>query len=220
MDIHKPKPWQGLREFLKEIGTIVVGVLIALGAEQTVEWLHRQHEVAEARDVLREEMAGDARLAKLRLEETPCMQRLLDRAAAWANGGPPPIWQSYDLGVLNVSAWDEAKTAAVPHMPLKERIAYDKFYAGAADSNEVIHNVRASFGEMSRYQAMSRVPAEERLRALEDVARAKAQVGVLAGYDRGMLAVAKSMGVTPAPYTATAAAGLSRVCGPAAPQAR
>jgi hypothetical protein len=40
MDIHIPKPWRGLPEFLKEIGTIVIGVLIALGAGQVVEWLH------------------------------------------------------------------------------------------------------------------------------------------------------------------------------------
>ena len=39
MDIHKPKPWRGWPEFLKEIGTIVIGVLIALGAEQGVEWV-------------------------------------------------------------------------------------------------------------------------------------------------------------------------------------
>ncbi|MDB5442210.1 MAG: hypothetical protein JWP73_586, partial [Phenylobacterium sp.] len=33
MDIHKPKPWHGLREFLKEYAIIVVGVLTALAAE-------------------------------------------------------------------------------------------------------------------------------------------------------------------------------------------
>ena len=31
MDIHKPKPWHGFREFLKEYAIIVVGVLTALG---------------------------------------------------------------------------------------------------------------------------------------------------------------------------------------------
>lgn len=36
MDIHKPKPWHGPREFLKEYLIIVVGVLTALAAEQTV----------------------------------------------------------------------------------------------------------------------------------------------------------------------------------------
>ncbi len=45
MDIHKPKPWHGFREFLKEYVIIVVGVLTALGAEQGVEWLHWRHEV-------------------------------------------------------------------------------------------------------------------------------------------------------------------------------
>jgi hypothetical protein len=52
MDIHKPKPWRGWPEFLKEIGTIVIGVLIALGAEQGVEWLHWRHEVHVAREAI------------------------------------------------------------------------------------------------------------------------------------------------------------------------
>jgi len=37
MDIHKPKPWHGVREFLKEYLIIVVGVLTALAAESAVE---------------------------------------------------------------------------------------------------------------------------------------------------------------------------------------
>ncbi len=48
MDIHKPKPWYGAREFLKEYVIIVVGVLTALGAEQVVEHLRWQKAVDEA----------------------------------------------------------------------------------------------------------------------------------------------------------------------------
>jgi hypothetical protein len=50
MDIHKPKPVHGWREFLKEYLIIVVGVLTALAGEQGVEWLHWRHvaHVAEA----------------------------------------------------------------------------------------------------------------------------------------------------------------------------
>jgi hypothetical protein len=55
MDIHKPKPWHGVREFAKEIGTIVIGVLIALGAEQTVEAIHRQRDRTELREALQRE---------------------------------------------------------------------------------------------------------------------------------------------------------------------
>lgn len=43
MHFHLPKPLHGWREFAGEVGIIVIGVLIALGAEQLVEdW--RWHE--------------------------------------------------------------------------------------------------------------------------------------------------------------------------------
>jgi len=60
MDLHKPKPWHGLREFLKEYLIIVVGVLTALGGEQVVEWLHQRTELREARAALREEVSEGA----------------------------------------------------------------------------------------------------------------------------------------------------------------
>ena len=37
MHVHLPKPLHGWREFTGEVGIIVLGVLIALGAEQVVE---------------------------------------------------------------------------------------------------------------------------------------------------------------------------------------
>ena len=45
MHIHVPKPLHGWREFLGEVGVIVVGVLVALGAEQVVENLHHRSQV-------------------------------------------------------------------------------------------------------------------------------------------------------------------------------
>ena len=50
MEIHRPKAVHSWRELLKEIGIIVIGVVIALGAEQAVESLHwmRQVDVGEA----------------------------------------------------------------------------------------------------------------------------------------------------------------------------
>ncbi len=37
MHFHLPKPLHGCREFTGHVGIIVIGVLIALGAEQVVE---------------------------------------------------------------------------------------------------------------------------------------------------------------------------------------
>lgn len=59
MDVHKPKPWHGLREFFKEYVIIFVGVLTALGAEQTVEMLHWRHKLEQTTESLRLELIED-----------------------------------------------------------------------------------------------------------------------------------------------------------------
>ncbi len=56
---HKIRPPHGWREFLFEIGTIVLGVLLALGAEQGVEAMHHAHQVEEAENAMRLELLHD-----------------------------------------------------------------------------------------------------------------------------------------------------------------
>jgi hypothetical protein len=53
LDVHPPHaPTHTWRDFFIHIATIVIGLLIAVGLEQTVEWLHRRHQVAETRHAL------------------------------------------------------------------------------------------------------------------------------------------------------------------------
>ena len=72
MDIHRPKAARSIREFLIEIGTIVCGILIALGLEQAVEAWHWHHVVGEEREALRDEV-GHLRAAMMgRFELDAC----------------------------------------------------------------------------------------------------------------------------------------------------
>jgi hypothetical protein len=59
MHFHLPKPLHGWREFAGEVGIIVVGVLIALGAEQIVETLQWREKVRHAEQAMRLELAED-----------------------------------------------------------------------------------------------------------------------------------------------------------------
>ena len=52
MHVHVPKPLHGWKAFFNEILVIVIGVLIALGLEQGVEWAHWQHKVHDGRERL------------------------------------------------------------------------------------------------------------------------------------------------------------------------
>jgi hypothetical protein len=59
MHFHLPKPLHGWREFAGEVGIIVIGVLIALSAEQIVQTLQWREKVRHAEQAMRLELAED-----------------------------------------------------------------------------------------------------------------------------------------------------------------
>jgi len=59
MHLHLPKPLHGWRAFVGEVGIIVVGVLIALGAQQLVEDLHQRTELRDAEAAMTSELRDD-----------------------------------------------------------------------------------------------------------------------------------------------------------------
>jgi hypothetical protein len=96
MDLHKPKPIRNWREFLTEVGTIVLGVCIALTAEQAVEWWHWRGQVRDAREVIATELASNLAVAVTRLRTGTCTERRLDELAlildtASKTGSLPPL---------------------------------------------------------------------------------------------------------------------------------
>jgi len=96
MDIHKPRPWRNWREFLKELGTIALGVGVALAAEQTVEWFHWREQVTEAREAIASETTQNIAGSIRRMRSVQCTEsrldtlaRILDEAAS--TGKLPPV---------------------------------------------------------------------------------------------------------------------------------
>jgi hypothetical protein len=81
MHIHRPKPLHGLREILVEIGVIVIGVMIALAAEQWVEWTHWQERVRTGRREIHAEVAVDAVFYGFRATTEPSVVRRLNQLA-------------------------------------------------------------------------------------------------------------------------------------------
>jgi hypothetical protein len=56
LDVHAPhESIHSWRDFFIHIATISIGLLIAIGLEQTVEYLHHRHQVADLREALRTE---------------------------------------------------------------------------------------------------------------------------------------------------------------------
>lgn len=213
MDIHKPKPWHGLREFLKEYLIVVVGVLTALGAEQIVEVLHTDAEVREARHALREEIRTDMSIVAWGMEEDKCLLAQLPAYAAWARGAPkPPAFRTV-LPEFGTSSWDTVKTGAVPHMPLKERLAIGALYDALGNQQKVIDIQRSSsqvlFGAYER-DALSQADAG---RVLDAVAVERQLTNFHTSNGMSLLARAADLGVRPDPLSSSARGELARLCG-------
>jgi hypothetical protein len=92
MDIHKPKPIHGWRELFKEIGIIVIGVSIALSAEQGVERWRQHQQYREARQAMIDELSANLTNIRMRQKYIACtIQRMQDVDAILdrADGGQP-----------------------------------------------------------------------------------------------------------------------------------
>ena len=89
MHVHLPKPLHGWREFVGEVGVIVLGVLIALGFEQLVDTLHWRYEVAQSKASLRNEIIDHYLSASVFAIAEPCVdQQLLALEQAVLAPGP------------------------------------------------------------------------------------------------------------------------------------
>jgi len=136
MDLHKPRPWHGVREFLKEYLIVVVGVLTALGAEQVVEWVHRQSEVREAREAIRQELALNFAYLRSRDATRACVDRRLGEVQAILDAARPdgafkrPGWvgrpQFWSIETLRWDAASQSGRAAL--LPPNEMASYGSVY--------------------------------------------------------------------------------------------
>ncbi len=143
MDVHKPKPWGGWREFLKEYLTIVIGVLTALGADQVVENWRWQAKVHTVEAALQDELRDDLRQAYGRVAVEHCQgdyigtlaSRLRSSGLRWPGiapgGGKPPsdapalpaVYRAPE-GLWRTGTWDTAVSSDIlSHVP-RERSAF------------------------------------------------------------------------------------------------
>jgi hypothetical protein len=212
MDIHKPKPWRGWRELLKEIGTIVIGVLIALGAEQSVEWLHRTTEVAEARTALHDEIRRDMTVLVLEGREDRCMDAMLIKFDAWAKGGPKPALGHDLLQSFRSSVWEVARTGAVPHMALKERLALANFYGGIENQNSIVNNIRGLMTDLRGDYNLPTLSPTSAEGVLRDVGRARSNFSGQAGNIPRLLELGRAVGVQPSAPFPEAKARVDELC--------
>jgi hypothetical protein len=157
LEVHAPQ--EGLhswRAFFIHLATIVIGLLIAVGLEQSVEYFHHRHQVAEIRRSLAEERRINEIIFTSACSEfrryAPILQGSLQTLSYLRThpGASPSQWPSrFSFYILTIrfqdSAWKTAlQSAALEYVPRAEVRAYSDVYARLAEvSDESVAELRA-----------------------------------------------------------------------------
>ena len=169
MHFHLPKPVHGWRAFIGEVGIIVVGVLIALAAEQLVERWQWQNKVADTTDQLDAELHRDAVSAYDWLVVAPCVDQQLkaiDAALVSARQTgqlqPTPALTP-PLDVFTEDAWLNARALQVAdHLPPEKVTRYSQLFFLPHDlggSVPELHKEAAELDPVSK--GFSRISTDE-----------------------------------------------------------
>ena len=118
MKLSVPKPLHGWRQFAGEVGIIVIGVLLALGAQQFVSTLNDRRTAAETRAEVTDELNSDLMSIALRQSAEPCIDRRLSElrtiVAEWTRTGSfeTPAWVAQAPVIeIELSRYDAALSA-------------------------------------------------------------------------------------------------------------
>jgi len=172
MHVQLPKPLHGWRVFFGEVGVIVLGVLIALGAQQLAEnWDWRQKVEAAVTDMNNELGSGDGPEAYERLALHDCVSAHLNNLRASVEQGdrsksrklidqfwvPNRTWDSL--------ARDAANTADVAaHMPHQRMLQYRIAYEMVPDMQRLAEKELADLGHLRALPARGgQLTSEEKL---------------------------------------------------------
>ena len=172
LDVHPPHAsahtW---RDFLIHIATIVIGLLIAVGLEQSVEYFHTRHEVAETRRALRtERLINIHRFAAITAESrrfVPILQRNLAIFVYLRRhpNAPPSQWPGQldwsSVSFIDVdAAWKTAQQNNVlAHMPPAEVRSNSSLYTRLGFLSDAVSTDRQSLYAATRFAIVDPDPS-------------------------------------------------------------
>ena len=167
MHIHLPKPLHGWRAFVGEVGIIVIGVLIALSAEQVIETVHAHQRIRETRAALDAELSRDLAAFEWRASHRSCVRPRVAELDRWAKAMAagkviklkkeftPPIFFA-----INTTVWQASENDA-GQMPVEIKLTYARMYAALGSLDEVMRNERDAWDAVSGYEDNKDLTREE-----------------------------------------------------------
>jgi hypothetical protein len=165
MEIHKPHAAKTWKEFFIELGTITLGILIALSLEQAVEHWRENRQYAEARQAMIDELSANLTNVRRRQKSIACTEQrmhdidaILDRAKA----GLPfeaPSWIGPAVSVrMRFIAESEAEKSTLFSSAEQRSLGSPYSYFHSIDAEQ--DRERLAWGRLQMLEGKSRLSPE------------------------------------------------------------
>lgn len=180
----RSKPINSWRDFFKEVGTIVLGVAIALAAGEAVDAWNWHKEVGIVEDSLDDELADSLFAAQERIRITDCQHRTLDALDDLADSSQgtlvirnTPVSRNR---VWGSAAWDAAvASGAIAHMPHDTRNAYSVLFSFVRLFRDLNIRQQELWATINAYNRPRPFTDTSRERFVETVAQLRSLTGTM-----------------------------------------
>jgi hypothetical protein len=175
MDIKTLKPLRGWREFAGEVGVVVLGVLLALGAQQLAQIIQDRSDERAFQETINHEIGLNLFMYKVRARQFGCDSNRIGELKSWLararNGEAVPAILASSPNVITPyrSAWDTRDAEVFNHLDARTRQKYAEFYDELDNNWTYMKNEDGDWGSLFRYAEPGPVSLEDR-RTIRSVA--------------------------------------------------
>ncbi|WP_118856356.1 hypothetical protein [Sphingomonas mesophila] len=198
------RPVNGWAGFLTELTIVVVGILIALAAQQAVDMWRWKNDVREFRAAVDNELGYNLAAYIGRRAQTACIDRRLDQLDRWhkelqAGGrlrltsriGRPTTTQ------LRISVWESRTPDVTAHLGLDNRLAYAAMYDLFVLYRRIGDFERDTWGELLDFEGADSLDRRDMLRLRGLIERGRLYSRLTEGNWRTLARRAKQQKIRP-----------------------
>ena len=162
MRIRLPTPLKGWRVFAGEVGTILLGVLLALGAQEFVQSLHWKRDVRETREALDAELSRDLAVFDYTMGQIPCIKERSGELRRWAESfrSGKPLQLKHEIFpppgfMVRTEAWEIIDGEIASRIALQPRLSYAGLYSSMRTFNDVKEQISESWVVIAEFDGSS-----------------------------------------------------------------
>lgn len=218
------KPLRGWRAFAGDVGIIVLGVLVALGAEHVVQTLNQRSQLRELREAVDTEIAYGLGRYEARLSQQPCVEARLAELTTWLqlwrSGQPVALLGPISAprsGPTGTSVWQSRDPGVMTQMPLEQKLAYGSMYDSFANNEVQRLDERMTWLELAEFDGADQMDASHLMRLQGLITRAQWRANNITNNGREDIRIGAGMGIKPQQVMMFTAEEVAPLCKPILP---